>query len=283
MRQLPSPRSVLIWSRRKPLGALGLLVVVAGVLMAIAAPLVSPYDPLELHSADKWQGPSTTFLLGTDNFGRDVLSRLIHGARVSILIGVAATVLGTAVGVFLGIISGYRGGWAGAIIQRGMEMLLTLPGLLLALVFVVAIGQSLVSVVIAIGTAMVAGFALVIRGVVLSLRETEFVEAARALGCTQKRIVIRHILPNVVAPSLVLISVNVGNAMVVEASLSFLGVGVQPPTPTWGQMLSQASVSFRLNPIVAIAPGAALTLMVFGFNVLGDALRDTLDPRLRGR
>jgi peptide/nickel transport system permease protein len=278
-----SLRSVFGLAREKPVGAFGLLIVVAGVVVALTAPLVAPYSPLELHSSAKWQGPSTTFLLGTDSFGRDVLSRVIYGARVSIPIGVAATMLGTIVGLFLGLISGYRGGWTEAIVQRWVDMMLTLPTLLLALCLVVVIGESLVSVIVAIGISMVASFTRVIRGVFLSLRETEYVLAARGVGCTGGRIIVNHILPNVVAQSLVLVSTNIGHAMVVEASLSFLGVGIQPPTPTWGQMLSEAATSFRLNPMIAVSPGIALTLMVLGFNVLGDALRDKLDPRLRGK
>jgi peptide/nickel transport system permease protein len=269
------------WSRQKPLGAVGACIVVFGILVAIFAPFISPYDPDALHATSQLLGPGGKFLLGTDDFGRDILSRVIYGARISIPIGVASTLFGTIVGLFLGLVSGYNGGWIDAVIQRFVDMLLTLPALLLALIFIVVFGDSIFSVITAVGIAMVASLARIMRGVVLSARQSEYVEAARALGSSGTRIVMRQILPNVIGPAIILMTANIGQAMVAEASLSFLGLGVQPPTATWGNMLSDASQYFVLNPLAALVPGIALTLMVFGFNAFGNAIVDTFDPKLR--
>lgn len=269
---------------RKPLGALGGLVMCAFVVAAIAASLLAPYSPEEIHRLQRFEPPSAHFVLGTDHLGRDILSRIIFGAQISLMVGVAAVAMGTSLGTVLGLISGYAGGKVDAVIQRAIETVMAFPLLVLALTLVTALGPSIWNVTIAISVILLPEAARVIRGQTLSIKENQYVDAAKAVGCTNTRIVFRHILPQCVASAIVLASVQFGYAIVVEATLSFLGVGTPPPAASWGAMLSGLSrLYLEKAPWIAIFPGLALSAAVFGINLFGDALRDVLDPRLRGR
>ena len=276
-------RRLLVLARRKPLGALGAGLMLVLVLVAALAPLLAPHDPYESISGARLLSPSLAHPMGTDNLGRDLLSRIIYGARISLMIGVLAGALGTLGGLTVGLISGYAGGWVDNVIQRVVDSLMAFPGLILALALVATLGPSLRNVMIAIAIGAIPNTSRVIRGAVLSAKQEDYVSAAHALGAPGWRIAIFHIVPNVMAPVLILASVGFGVSIIAEASLSFLGLGAQPPTPSWGVMLSGPSRRFMTDaPWMAIFPGLAISLVIFGINVFGDALRDILDPRLRG-
>ncbi|HXH11518.1 MAG TPA: ABC transporter permease [Alphaproteobacteria bacterium] len=267
----------------QPLGAVGGLIIFGMVVLAMLAPVVAPYDPYELRVDHLFEPPGTTFYLGTDDYGRDVYSRLIYGSRISLYVGMLAVALGTTTGAFLGLISGFLGGRVDTVIQRIMDSLLAFPALILALAIVAALGQSTTNVIIAVGVVLMPTAARVIRASVLSLKENVFVEAGRAIGCGNLRILLRHIMPNCVAPYIILATSTLGTAILSEAALSFLGLGTPPPEPSWGTMLSGAAQQYVWRaPWMAIFPGIAISLAVFGFNLFGDALRDVLDPKLRG-
>ena len=266
------------------MGAIGALFILAIVLLAILAPLIAPYDPYELRSDLLFRPPSGQFWLGTDDYGRDVLSRIIYGARISLYVGILAVILGTTHGLLWGLISGYFGGRTDFIIQRVMDSLMAFPTLVLALAIVAALGQSTFNVILAVAIVLTPNANRVIRSSVLSLKEHVYVDAARAIGCPTWRILLGHILPGCVAPYIIMATVALGSAILAEASLGFLGLGTPPPEPSWGSMLSGAAQKYiRQAPWMAIYPGIAISLAVFGFNMLGDAVRDVLDPRLRGR
>ena len=276
--------SVLRFARRNPLGAVAACVILVLVLTAVLAPLVAPYNPLLPNPIDRLQAPSAAHLFGTDDIGRDVFSRVIYGGRVSLEVGVLTVLLGTVLGAAIGLISGFWSGRADIVVQRGLDSIQSIPGLLLALVVAAVIGAGTINTIFPIAVILIPINARVVRSSVLSVREHQYIEAARLLGCTNGRIMLRHILPNVVAPILILSSIYIGNAIIVEASLSFLGLGTSPPTPSWGNMLSgQGRTYMEQAPWLAIFPGLAITVTVLSFNLLGDALRDTWDPRLRGR
>lgn len=282
LRSGPARRQAWRLLRRKPLGALSGGILLVMVLATLLAPLISPHDPLAQDANARAAGPSARYWLGTDHLGRDVLSRVLHGGRISLWVGLVSVALGVTSGTLLGLVSGYFGGRTDMLIQRSMDILLAFPGLVLALALMAVLGTSLVNVMIAVAIVMMPGVARVVRSVTLSLREHPFVEAARCLGAGHGRIVLRHVLPNTVGPLIVLVSVNLGSAILIEASLSFLGVGAQPPTPSWGSMLSgQGRQYFEVAPWMALFPGIALSLTVLSLNLLGDALRDILDPRLQ--
>jgi peptide/nickel transport system permease protein len=269
--------------RYKPLGALGGAIILAMVVVALFAPLLAPYDPYELRVTNMFTPPGREFWLGTDEYGRDLLSRLLYGARISLNIGLLAVGLGTTSGALVGLVSGYCGGRTDFILQRLIDWLLAFPTLVLALAIVAALGQSTANVILAVAVVIVPTAARVIRATVLTVREQVFVEAGRAIGCTDGRLLFQHILPNCLPSYLILASAGLGNAILAEAALSFLGLGTPPPEPSWGTMLSGAAQQYVWRaPWMAIFPGAAISLAVFGFNLLGDALRDVLDPRLRG-
>jgi peptide/nickel transport system permease protein len=252
------------------------------MLMAILANVIAPYDPYETSFLEQLKPPSAQHLLGTDSFGRDVFSRLIYGSRTALKVGFGAAFIGSTLGALLGVISAYFGGTVDLLLERLMDILISFPLLILALAVVSALGNSDTNVIVAITLPIIPRVARVIRASALSIRQMPFIEAARCVGAPDRRIVLRHMLPNVVAPYLILLTAFLGQAILSEASLSFLGLGVSEPTPAWGLMLRGASVQFvQTAPWLAIAPGVALSLAVFAFNLLGDSLRDHLDPRLR--
>ncbi|MEK7681582.1 MAG: ABC transporter permease, partial [Chloroflexota bacterium] len=276
------PRVILAMARSKPLGAFGAAVILLVLLVAIAAPLIAPYDPLAMNFDAPFAPPSARFLVGADEFGRDVLSRIIWGSRISLYVGVVSVVLGQSIGGALGVVSGFMGGRVDVLVQRFVDMLMSFPMLVLALSIVAALGPSPINVVLAISIVQVPRSSRIIRSAALLVKEMQYVDAGRAIGASGARILWRHVLPNCVAPFIVIASTTMGLAILTEASLSFLGVGTPPPDPSWGAMLSGTGRSYvEIAPWLAIFPGLALTLTVFGFNLLGDALRDILDPRLR--
>ena len=270
--------------RRKPLGAMGggLLLLVA--VLALAAPVLVTANPRAIDADAALAPPSLQHPLGTDNLGRDVFSRVAYGARLSLAVGLLSVALGASVGAGVGLVSGYyRGGVLDAVLQRLMDALLAFPTLILALAIVAARGPSAESVILALGVAQAPWVARVVRAQAMAVAVTPYVEAARAVGCAPARVLLFHVLPQCVAAFLVVSTAALGAAIVAEASLSFLGVGVQQPTPSWGSMLAgPARDYFKTAPWMALAPGIALSATVFGVNLLGDALRDLLDPRLRG-
>ena len=267
----------------KPLGAAGAAIIIVMSIMAVAGDLISFYDPVEWNLRDKLVGPNLSHWLGTDQMGRDLWSRMMIGARVSLLVGFASVAFGSGLGGVLGIISAWFGGRVDQITQRLMDTLMAIPTLILALAVTAALGQSLFFIIFAIGIVQIPRANRVVRSQALSIKEVQFVDAARALGADNIRIMFSHILPQCVAPWLIISTGALGIAILTEATLSFLGLGVPPPAPSWGGMLSgPARDYFVVAPWMAIWPGLALTLAVYGFNLFGDALRDVLDPRLRG-
>jgi peptide/nickel transport system permease protein len=268
--------------RRHPLGALGLIIVTVFVLTAIFAPFLATHDPLSTNPAASLAPPRAENWLGADFMGRDMWSRIIYGARISLIVGIASTALGFLIGVTIGLISGFWGGWVDLVVQRVNDVLQALPLLVLAIVMAAALGPSLQNTIIAISIPVIPNVARVIRSNTLSLREMPFVEAARAQGMSELRIAIRHVLPNTLAPVIVLATAQLGSAILVEASLSFLGLGIPEPHPSWGRMLSESAAEYvRTAPWLVIFPGLAISLVIFGTNLLGDAARDILDPRER--
>ena len=269
--------------RKKPLGAAGGALMLAMVLTALFAEPLATHDPIATDAANTLASPSAEHWLGSDHLGRDIYSRIVHGARVSLIVGVLSSFLGAVVGGFVGLLSAYVGGKTDLITQRVLDILQGLPLLVLALVMSASLGPSLQNVIIAISIPIIPRSARVIRASVLSIREMPYVEAARALGIGHLRIAFRHILPNTVGPFIVLTTAQLGSAILVEAALSFLGLGVPEPYPSWGRMLSVSAAEYAQKaPHLVLFPGIAISLAVFGSNLLGDALRDTLDPRLRG-
>ncbi len=275
-------KSILGRLLRNPTGLSGAAVILGLIVLAILADIVAPYGFAD-QIAPRLQPPSGAHWFGTDELGRDVLSRVIHGARISLWVGIVSVGLAAAIGITLGVLAGYRGGRTDDVIMRSMDVVFAFPTLVLAIAIVGFLGANLTNTMIAIGLVSSARFSRVARGPVLAVREQEYVQAARLLGANDWRIVLQHVLPNIMAPLLVQTSLALSSAVLTEASLSFLGLGAQPPTPSWGQMLQSARRILEAAPWTAIAPGTAITLTVLGFNQLGDGLRDVLDPRLRGR
>jgi peptide/nickel transport system permease protein len=268
--------------RKKPLGAAGGLLVLVIILMAVFADVLARQDPVRTDPARTLSPPTTLHWLGTDHLGRDIYSRIVHGARVSLIVGLASTLLGAVLGGVAGLLSGYVGGITDLVSQRILDIMQGLPLLILALVMSAALGPSLPNVIIAISVPIIPRAARVIRSSVLTIREMPYVEAAQALGVGHRRVAFRHILPNTMGPFLVLITAQLGSAILVEAALSYLGLGVPEPYPSWGRMLSVSAAEYAQKaPWLVLFPGIAISLAVFGTNLLGDALRDVLDPRLR--
>ena len=274
--------AALFLARRYPLGAVGACIMVAFVFAALFAEFLTPHDPLSTNAALSLAPPGNGYWMGADNFGRDVYSRIIFGARISLAVGICSTALGCLLGVSLGLLSGYLSGWVDLVVQRIIDIMQALPLLVLALVMSAALGPSLQNVILAIAIPLVPYVARVIRANTLALRVQPFVEAARATGMSDLRIALRHVLPNTLAPLIVLATAQLGSTILVEAALSFLGLGVPEPHPSWGRMLSESAAEYvRTAPWLVIYPGIAISLAVFGTNLLGDAVRDILDPRQR--
>lgn len=266
---------------RRKTAVFGLLVFFLMVLVAFLADLIAPYGPNEMLEGMQYRPPSFAHPMGTDMLGRDVLSRVIHGARVSLGVGIVSMVAASLVGIPLGIISGYYRRWVDQILMRVVDLMLAFPVFLLAIMIMVVLSPSASNVAVALTIVYIPRYARLVRGVVLSIRENEYIEAVRALGIRPWRIFLFHILPNCIAPVMVLVTISVGVAIIAEASLSFLGMGTQPPTPSWGSDLREALTTMELNPWLGIFPGLAILLTVLAVNLLGDGLRDAIDPRLK--
>lgn len=262
-------------------GLVGFIIVSIVIITGIAAPLLAPFDPFAIHMDNSLQAPSVTHPFGTDFFGRDLLSRLMYGARISLIVGVLSRIIAVALGAILGLVAGYFGGRVDGIIMRLADVTLAYPGLLLLIAVMAVVGPSMVSLFIALGIVGWAGVARVIRSQVLSLREREYILAIKSLGGSSPVILFRHLLPNCVSQLLVVFSMGLGMAIMAESSLSFLGLGAQPPAPSWGSMISSGLSYLRVKPWLSLAPGLVITITVLGFNLLGDALRDLLDPKLK--
>lgn len=276
-----SPMAI-IWRRfkRSRTAVFGLTIFLIQILTAIFAPYIAPYDPVEMHLSNRLEPPNPTFLLGTDDFGRCILSRIIHGSRLSIMVGIVSVSIALAGGVVLGLVSGYYGGKIDSAIMRVMDILLAFPGIILSLLIVAILGPSLFNCMLAVGFWGIPSYARIIRGEVLSIKEDIYIESARSLGASDLRIIFKHILPNCMAIIIVLSTMRMPGAIMAAAGLSFLGLGAQPPTPEWGRMLSDGRAFIRLAPWMEIFPGLAIFIIVMGLNLLGDGLRDALDPRL---
>ncbi len=276
-------RGLLMFAWRSPMSAFWGVVAVLIVLMAIAAPALAPYPPLKSDFRAMTKPPTERHLFGTDQIGRDTLSRVIYGSQASLTVAVSAVVLGTTLGAFWGLACGYFGGRFDMVSQRALEFLQSFPDLILAMAIAMALGAGFGTVIVAIAITRIPFGGRVIRSVVLSLKERAYVEAARGLGASHTRMMLRHILPQCVAPYLVLATTHLGVAIIIEASLGFLGVGIPPPMPTWGNMLADSLNAGLIPPWwLVLFPGGAITLTVLAFNLLGDGIRDALDPRLRG-
>jgi peptide/nickel transport system permease protein len=277
-------RAVREFTSARPLGAIGAAIVLVNLLVAVTANWIAPYDPLATDYGAMLARPSAAHWLGTDAFGRDVLTRILYGSRTAMLVGFVAALVGATVGAVIGVASAYFGGKIDLAIQRVMDIFLAFPLIILALAVVSILGNGLENVIVAITIPMIPRAALVARSSALAIREMPYVDAARAAGFRHRRIIMRHMLPNVMAPYLIMLTAFLGQAILLEASLSFLGLGVSEPTPAWGLMLRGAAVQFaEAAPWMAIFPGLAISLAVFAFNLFGDSLRDALDPRLRAQ
>jgi peptide/nickel transport system permease protein len=269
--------------KEKPLGAFGGVIVLGLLLCALLAPWIAthPYDQTNVRY--RLKPPGAQFYFGTDNLGRDIFSRIVYGARVSVTVGFGAVSIGICLATMIGVGSGYAGGKADVLVQRLVDAQMAIPGLLLLLNIMAVLGPGLLNIILALGVVSAAGSSRIIRSAALSVKENQFVEAARAIGASHLRIILRYILPNIMAPIIIITTVSLGFVILIESALSFLGFGVPPPYPSWGEMLSGSGRSYMYKaPWMATWPGVAISLAVFGFNMLGDALRDLLDPRLRG-
>ena len=273
----------IVWRRLKKnrRAVIGLCIIIIVVLLAIFAPLISPYRPSKMSLRNKLEAPSAQNWLGTDKLGRDIFSRIIYGSRISILVGIVAVGISGTIGIIMGAIAGYFGGWVDAIIMRLVDILLAFPSILLAISLVAVLGASLFNVILAIALVSWVSYARIVRGEFLRLKEQEFVEGARAIGASDLKIIFRHVLPNSMAPVIVMATLGLAGAIISESSLSFLGLGVQPPTPSWGGMLSEGRTVIRQAWWVPTFPGIAILLTVLAFNLFGDGLRDALDPKLK--
>ena len=265
-------------SKSAIVGGTLLLVIVIGALLA---PLISPYDPIKTSQRTSLEGPSLKHPMGTDRFGRDVLTRVLWGGRLSLPVGFISVVIAAVIGVALGLIAGFYGGALDAVIMRCVDLLLAFPGILLALAIVAILGASLLNLMIAVGIASIPDYVRITRGTVLTIKEREFVLAARTIGARNAALLLRHILPNVLGPLIVLATLGMASAIITGSALSFLGLGIKPPTPEWGNMLSEGREFLQRAWWVAFFPGLAIMLTVFAINLLGDGLRDALDPRMK--
>jgi peptide/nickel transport system permease protein len=260
----------------------GLIIILLLIFTAIFAPLLAPYDPYRVNLNNQLLQPSSKYLLGTDDVGRDVLSRIIYGTRTSLMVGIVSVGIAASIGMTLGLLAGYFGGVTYMVIMRLMDAMMSLPMILLALVIAAILGGGLKNVMIALGIGLIPGYARVMCAQTLSIKENEYVIAGRAIGASNPQIMFRHVLPNSFPPLIVMMTMMLGMAILAEAGLSFLGMGIQPPGAAWGSMVSDGYKYLLTNPILSFAPGIAIMLVVFAFNMIGDGLRDALDPRLRG-
>ena len=282
-RRRPSSSPAWRFCRRKPLGALGGIIVIGLLIMAVFAPWIAPYTYDETIPGARMKAPGVKFWMGTDNLGRDVWSRVVYGARISITVGFATVLVGTLLAAAIGISSAYFGGAYDIVVQRLVDAWMSFPYLVIILSLMAALGPGLLNLISALAVLIAAASSRVIRGATLSVMQNPYLEAARAMGCGHGRIILRYVVPNVTATIIILATIGLGGVILAESALSFLGFGVPPPYPSWGAMLSGSGRSYMYRaPWMAIWPGAAISLAVFGFNMLGDALRDVLDPRLRG-
>lgn len=260
----------------------GLVIIIIFIIAAIFAPWLAPYNPDKIDMNNALLQPSGSHWLGTDSLGRDTLSRVIYGARVSLMIGLVVVLFSSIVGMSLGLIAGYFGGWVHAILMRLVDMLMAFPVLILALLVAALLGGGLVNVIWALAFAMVPIYARLMCGQAISVKENDYVLAGRSMGASHLRIMLRHLAPNCFPPLIVMMTMMLGTTILAEAGLSFLGIGVQPPTPTWGNMVNDGRNYLLSNPLLSFAPGLAIMLVVYAFNMIGDGLRDALDPQLRG-
>jgi peptide/nickel transport system permease protein len=282
--RLTAGQEVAKFIRTKPLGAGGAAIILAMLVVGAFSEVLAPFDPYSPDYALQFARPSAEHWFGTDEFGRDLMSRLIYGARIALFVGFTASFIGCTLGGLLGVISAYVGGKVDLFLERLMDILLAFPQLILALAIASILGPAVQNVVIAIAIPIIPRAARVVRSTALSVKENVYVEAVQALGAAQPRIVLRHIVPNVVAPYIIMLTAQLGGAILAEAALSYLGLGAAEPTPSWGLMLSGSALSYAEKaPWIAVFPGIAISLGVFGFNLFGDSLRDALDPKLRGR
>jgi peptide/nickel transport system permease protein len=266
----------------RPLPVIGLVITILLVLMAIFAPLIAPYPPNQMDIINKLQPPSSAHWLGTDSLGRDTISRIIYGSRTSLIIGITVMLISSAAGIFLGLLAAYFGGATFHIIMRIMDALMAFPMLLLALLIASLLGTGMLNIIIALGIGMISAPCRMMCAVAMSVKQNDYVLSARAMGMSNQRLMFQEILPNAFPPLLVLITIGIGAVILAEAGLSFLGIGITPPTATWGGMVNDGYKFLMRSPVLAISPGVAIMLIVFGFNMLGDGLRDALDPKLRG-
>ena len=266
----------------RPLPVIGFIIIVLLVIMAIFAPLLAPYPPNKMDIINKLEPPSTEHWLGTDSLGRDTLSRIIYGSRTSLAIGITVMLISSVIGILLGLIAAYFGGVVYHIIMRFMDALMAFPMLLLALLVASLLGAGMLNVIIALGIGMIAAPCRLMCAVSLSVKQNDYVLSALAMGMSNRRLMFQEILPNAFAPLLVMMTIGIGAVVLAEAGLSFLGIGITPPTATWGGMVNDGYKFLRTYPVLSISPGVAIMLLVFGFNMLGDGLRDALDPKLRG-
>jgi peptide/nickel transport system permease protein len=273
------------WFRlsRNPIAVLGLVIIIVMLVLAALAPTIAPYPYEKVNLAERLEPPSGKHLFGTDQFGRDILSRMLYGARASLVVGLGGVLIAVVVGVGLGLVSGFFGKWVDEGVMRLMDILGAFPYIILAVALMAMLGPSLRNIILVIGITRIPQFARVTRGSTLSLKEMDFVTAARAIGQRQGRIVTRHIAPNCLTPIVVLASLSVATAILTESALSFLGLGIQPPEPSWGTMIADGRRFMLDAPWIATFPGIAISLTILGYNLFGDGLRDALDPRLRGR
>lgn len=270
----------VFWHRKLVL--VGLLIILATVVCALFAPWIAPHDPYRLDPKQSLLAPSADHLLGTDSVGRDTFSRVVYGARVSILVALVSVLISVTLGMLLGLTAGYLGGILGTIIMRFIDTLMAVPGVILGLTIATLLGGGLKAVVIAIGISLMSMYARLMWGQVMSAKQSDYVLAQRAQGASRPRIMFRHILPNCLPILIVTVTIQLGGAILMEAGLSFLGVGIRPPTAAWGSMIEEGYKYLTTNPVLSIGPGVAIMLLVFAFNMVGDGLRDALDPRLRG-
>jgi peptide/nickel transport system permease protein len=282
--RLSALKTVADFMRKKPLGAAGALIILAMLAAALLARPLAPYDPYRADYGAQFQRPSAEHWFGTDEFGRDVFSRILYGAQIALFVGFMASLAGCTIGAVVGAVSAFLGGTVDLLLERVMDVLLAFPQLILALAVASILGPAVQNVVIAVTIPIIPRAARVVRATALSVKENVYVEAVSALGATRRRVVVQHILPNVVAPYIIMVTAQLAGAILAEAALSYLGLGAAEPTPSWGLMLSgSASAYAEKAPWIGLFPGIAISLAVFGFNLFGDSLRDALDPKLRGR